>query len=117
MLPVARNGDGGAFTACEPPREYAGLAFYPGHIREPVDDQDAEALKTNPKAWKFFQTLAPSYRRRFVGWELRSRRHERRVRGPPEVSRPLSVLGRARGVRDGRTLGLPARRRERGAGR
>ena len=28
----------------------------------------AKALKANPKAWKFFRELAPSYRRHFVGW-------------------------------------------------
>jgi uncharacterized protein YdeI (YjbR/CyaY-like superfamily) len=28
----------------------------------------AKALKANPKAWRFFQSLAPSYRRHFVGW-------------------------------------------------
>jgi uncharacterized protein YdeI (YjbR/CyaY-like superfamily) len=28
----------------------------------------AKALKANPKAWGFFQALAPTYRRHFVGW-------------------------------------------------
>ena len=28
----------------------------------------AKALKANPKAWSFFQALAPTYRRHFVGW-------------------------------------------------
>jgi len=28
----------------------------------------AKALKTNPKAWSFFQALAPTYRRHFVVW-------------------------------------------------
>jgi uncharacterized protein YdeI (YjbR/CyaY-like superfamily) len=28
----------------------------------------AKAIQTNPKAWKFFQELAPTYRRHFVVW-------------------------------------------------
>ena len=28
----------------------------------------AKTLKANPKAWGFFQELAPSYRRHFVVW-------------------------------------------------
>ena len=36
-------------VAGRPPLEYAGLAFYPGHIREAVDDQDAalDRLRTD----------------------------------------------------------------------
>jgi uncharacterized protein YdeI (YjbR/CyaY-like superfamily) len=43
----------------------------------------AKALKANPKAWKFFQELAPGYRRRFVGWihlAKRSATRENRIR-------------------------------------
>lgn len=36
------------------------------------------ALKANPKAWRFFQALAPSYQRRFVGWIAVAKRPETR---------------------------------------
>ena len=38
----------------------------------------AKALKSNPKAWSFFQDLAPTYRRHFVGWIHTARRPETR---------------------------------------
>src|SRR6266545_1230577 len=38
----------------------------------------AQALKANPKAWSFFQELAPSYRRHFVGWIHTAKRPETR---------------------------------------
>lgn len=38
----------------------------------------AKALKANPKAWKFFQQLAPTYRRYFVGWIHTAKRPETR---------------------------------------
>ena len=36
----------------------------------------AKALKANPQAWAFFQELAPSYRRHFVGWIHMAKRPE-----------------------------------------
>src|SRR5215469_6162023 len=52
-----------------------GLAAFPTEIAHPprlvIPELPAyivRALKTNPKAWSFFQELAPSYRRHFVGW-------------------------------------------------
>jgi uncharacterized protein YdeI (YjbR/CyaY-like superfamily) len=42
-----------------------------------------QALKANPKAWKFFQSLAPSERRRYIRWILHAKQaqtRERRVR-------------------------------------
>jgi uncharacterized protein YdeI (YjbR/CyaY-like superfamily) len=38
----------------------------------------AKALKANPKAWNFFQELAPTYRRHFVGWIHWAKRPETR---------------------------------------
>ncbi len=38
----------------------------------------AKALKVNPKAWEFFQKLAPSYRRDFVLWIHSAKRPETR---------------------------------------
>jgi uncharacterized protein YdeI (YjbR/CyaY-like superfamily) len=38
----------------------------------------ARALKANKRAWSFFQALAPTYRRHFVGWIHTARRPETR---------------------------------------
>jgi len=38
----------------------------------------AKALKANPKAWSFFQELAPTYRRHFVVWIHIAKRPETR---------------------------------------
>jgi len=38
----------------------------------------AKALNANPKAWGFFQKLAPTYRRHFVGWIHTAKRPETR---------------------------------------
>ncbi len=38
----------------------------------------AEVLKANLKAWSFFQELAPTYRRHFVGWIHTAKRPETR---------------------------------------
>jgi uncharacterized protein YdeI (YjbR/CyaY-like superfamily) len=37
-----------------------------------------KAFKANPKAWRFFQELAPSYRRHFVAWIHTARQPETR---------------------------------------
>jgi uncharacterized protein YdeI (YjbR/CyaY-like superfamily) len=63
----------------------AGLAAAPTHNRyaPPPTIPDlpayiAKALKSNPKAWSFFQELAPTYRRHFVGWIHTAKRPETR---------------------------------------
>jgi uncharacterized protein YdeI (YjbR/CyaY-like superfamily) len=69
----------------------AGLLTPAGLVAAPTDDRYAppralpelpdyiaKAIKTNPKAWAFFQTLAPGYRRRFVGWIDYAKRPETR---------------------------------------
>jgi uncharacterized protein YdeI (YjbR/CyaY-like superfamily) len=40
----------------------------------------AKALKANPKAWGFFQVLAPTYRRHFVGWIHTAKRPQTRAK-------------------------------------
>jgi len=40
----------------------------------------AKALRTNSSAWKFFQELAPTYRRNFVVWIHTAKRPETRAR-------------------------------------
>jgi uncharacterized protein YdeI (YjbR/CyaY-like superfamily) len=43
-----------------------------------MPDYIAAAFKTNPKAWKYFQELAPSHRRHFVVWIHTAQRPETR---------------------------------------
>ena len=39
-----------------------------------------ETLKTNPGAWQYFEQLAPSYRRAYIGWIESAKRQETRER-------------------------------------
>jgi uncharacterized protein YdeI (YjbR/CyaY-like superfamily) len=57
----------------------------------------AKALKANPRAWKFFQELAPGYRRHFVVWIHLARRPETRAR---RIRESLALLA------EGKKLGL-----------
>ena len=57
----------------------------------------AKAFKTNVRAWRYFQTLAPTYRRHFVVWIHIAKRPETRERRIRESIELLSA---------GRTLGL-----------
>lgn len=63
----------------------AGLAAAPTNhtyaLRPEIPDLPesvAKALQANPKAWKFFQQLAPTYRRPFVVWIHMAKRPETR---------------------------------------
>ncbi len=49
------------------------------------------ALKTNKKAWQFFETLAPSYRRAYIGWIDSAKRDETRDRRIAEAIRLLAA--------------------------
>ena len=51
----------------------------------------AKALKANVKAWKFFQELAPTYRRNFVVWIDIAKRPETRERRIRESIRLLAA--------------------------
>jgi uncharacterized protein YdeI (YjbR/CyaY-like superfamily) len=51
----------------------------------------AKAIKANPKAWKFFTALAPSYRRHFVVWIHIAKRPETRERRLRESLRLLAA--------------------------
>jgi len=57
----------------------------------------AKALKANPQAWKFFQQLAPTYRRNFVVWIHMAKRPETRAR---RIEESISLLAA------GKKLGL-----------
>jgi uncharacterized protein YdeI (YjbR/CyaY-like superfamily) len=58
----------------------------------------AKALKANPKAWSFFQGLAPTYRRDFVVWIHTAKRPETRDRRIRE-SIALLVAGKKLGLK------------------
>lgn len=57
----------------------------------------AKALKANPKAWGFFQQLAPTYRHHFVGWIHTVKRPETREK---RIRESLALLAA------GKKLGL-----------
>jgi uncharacterized protein YdeI (YjbR/CyaY-like superfamily) len=68
----------------------AGLLAPPGIAAAPTGNSSARpnipelpaylarALKTSPKAWRFFQQLAPTYRRHYVAWIHMAKRPETR---------------------------------------
>jgi len=39
-----------------------------------------QALMASPKAWKYFESLAPSYRRHYIGWIMLAKKDETRGR-------------------------------------
>ena len=49
------------------------------------------ALKKKPAAWRYFEGLAPSHRRRYVGWIESAKREDTRVRRLQEAIRLLSA--------------------------
>jgi len=51
----------------------------------------AKAFQEDPKAWKFFQELAPSYRRYFVAWIHTAKRPETREKRIRESIRLLAA--------------------------
>jgi uncharacterized protein YdeI (YjbR/CyaY-like superfamily) len=51
----------------------------------------AKAFRTNPRAWKHFQALAPTYRRNFVVWIHTAKRPETRERRIRESVQLLSA--------------------------
>jgi len=50
-----------------------------------------EALERNPKARAFFDSLAPSYRRNYVGWVSSAKREQTRGRRLSEAIALLSA--------------------------
>ena len=72
-----------------PPPRFAMPSRLPAYIRS--------ALKKHPAALRHFEALAPSHRRRYIGWIDSARRDETKARRLKEAIRLLSA---------GRTLGL-----------
>jgi uncharacterized protein YdeI (YjbR/CyaY-like superfamily) len=50
----------------------------------------AKAIKAVPSAWDYFNTLAPSHQRHYVGWISMAKRPETRQRRLDEAIRLLS---------------------------
>ncbi len=83
----------------------AGLAAAPTDSRYPrrpaIPDLPAylaKALRAKPQAWRFFQKLAPSYRRHFVAWIHTTKRSETRDKRIRE-SVSLLVAGEKLGLK------------------
>jgi len=49
------------------------------------------AIRKQPKAWKYFQTLASSHRRRYVGWIETAKREDTKARRLQEAIRLLTA--------------------------
>jgi len=71
--PTGRSGDAPRPSATKPP----------AYIEK--------ALKKNKKAWGFFEQLAPSYRRAYIGWIDSAKRDETRERRIREAVRLLAA--------------------------
>jgi uncharacterized protein YdeI (YjbR/CyaY-like superfamily) len=54
------------------------LAQKPSIVIPELPDYIASAIKQHPAAWQYFQTLAPSHRRHYVGWIHIAKRPETR---------------------------------------
>jgi len=55
------------------------------------------ALRKHPAAWRYFERLAPSHRRRYIGWIETAKREETKARRLQEAIRLLT---------EGKPLGL-----------
>jgi uncharacterized protein YdeI (YjbR/CyaY-like superfamily) len=64
-------------------------SMIPGYIQE--------ALQRSPTAWRNFESLAPSYRRNYIGWIDSAKRQETKMRRLQEAIQLLAA---------GKTLGL-----------
>jgi len=54
--------------------------YAPRPVIPELPDYIAKALRTEPRAWRFFQELAPTYRRHFVVWIHMAKRPDTRAR-------------------------------------
>ncbi len=68
----------GLLTAAGLAAAPTGKTYAPRPVIPELPAYIAKALQSNPKAWSFFQQLAPSYRRHFVIWIDTAKRSETR---------------------------------------
>jgi uncharacterized protein YdeI (YjbR/CyaY-like superfamily) len=71
------------------PTSRSGDAPRPSLTRLPAYIEDA--LKTDARAWEFFQQLAPSHRRAYIGWIDSAKRDETKARRLREALRMLAA--------------------------
>ena len=79
-----------------PPTKYDGDA--PKLNVNKVPTYIEEFLKPNKRAWEFFNTLAPSYRRMYIGWISSAKRKETRDKRLAEA-RKLLAQGKKLGLK------------------
>jgi uncharacterized protein YdeI (YjbR/CyaY-like superfamily) len=72
-----------------PPTDRSGDAPRPSPSNLPQYIQDA--LKDHPKAWSYFQSLAPSFRRLYIGWIDSAKLQETKMRRLEEALRLLAA--------------------------
>jgi uncharacterized protein YdeI (YjbR/CyaY-like superfamily) len=53
-------------------------------------DDMQKALKQNPAAWRYFESLAPSHKRHYIGWIVMAKQEETRARRLAEAVRLLA---------------------------
>ncbi len=73
-------------------------SYAPHPVIPDLPDYIAKALQVSPKAWSFFQQLAPSYRRHFVVWIHLAKRPETREKRTRE-SIALLAAGKKLGLK------------------
>ena len=86
--PTARNGDAPRPATAE------------------IPDYIEEALRRRPAAWEFFESLAPSYRRLYIGWIDSARQPKTKARRLKEA---IELLAGGRKRRSTNTLGITGR--------
>ena len=78
-----------------PPTDRSGDAPRPSPSKVPPYIQ--EALRSSPTAWSYFESLAPSYRRMYIGWIDSAKQQATKMR---RLQKALRLLG------TGKKLGL-----------
>jgi uncharacterized protein YdeI (YjbR/CyaY-like superfamily) len=66
------------------------IAVAPPHREWALPEYMEHALKANPRAWRHFEQLAPSYRRKYVGWVDSAKGAETKVRRLREAVQRLA---------------------------
>ena len=69
----------------------SGSAYAPRPSATDVPAYMEERLKTDPQAWRFFQQLAPSYRRSYIGWIDSAKRPQTREKRLSEALERLAA--------------------------
>jgi len=67
------------------------IAVAPSRWAWPLPKYIEEALKRYPKAWSFFEKLAPSHRRNYIGWIDSAKREETKMRRLKEAIKLLAA--------------------------